>query len=115
MNNIFKKGLILGGILAAAAAVGLALSKEAQELSEDLQKDFKVLIKNLKKNLGQLEDVTKDNFDDLVNNVVEEYTKKKALTEDAKQRLIKALQANWQDFESEYLDKQAEDDIKKQK
>lgn len=103
MKNKFKKGLILGGLLAAGAAVGFAMSKEGQQLSEDLQKDLKPLAKHLKKNLHQMQDVTKEKFDESVVAVVEEYAAKKEMAIDAKKSLIKALQAKWHEMEEEYL------------
>ena len=49
MENKFKKGMILGGLLAVAAAVGFVLTKDGRQLSEDLQGDLKDLAKQLKK------------------------------------------------------------------
>ncbi len=102
MENKFKKGLILGGLLAVGVAVGFAMTKEGKELTEELQKDLKVLAKKLKKNLNQLEDVTKENFDELVGSVVEEYAAKKEMASDAKKSLIGALQKKWHEMEEEY-------------
>jgi gas vesicle protein len=103
MKNTFKKGLILGGLLSVGAAIGFAMSKGGQELTEELQKDLKALAKHLKKNLHQMEDVTKEGFGDLVTGIVEEYAKKKELAIDAKNTLIKALQSKWHEMEEEYL------------
>lgn len=103
MENIFKKGLILGGLLTAAAAVGFAMSKDGQELSEELQKDLKSLAKHLKKSLHKLKDVTKEGFNELVTNVVGEYAEKRELTNESKKSLMTALQAKWHEMEEEYL------------
>ncbi len=103
MKNTFKKGLILGGILAAGAVIGLSFTHEGQELTEELKKDLKSLAKKLKKNLHQLEDVTKDNFDELVTKIVDEYAAKKELALDAKDSLIAALRSQWHQMEEEYL------------
>jgi len=103
MENKFKKGIILGGLLAVGAVIGFAMTKEGKELTEELQKDLKTLAKHLKKDLSNMEDVTKENFDELVNSVVEKYTEKKELATDAKELLIKALQAKWHEMETEYL------------
>jgi len=113
MENKFKKGLILGGLLAIGAAVGFAMTKDGQELTEDFQKDLKALAKHLKKNLSQLEDVTKESYDELVNTMVEEYAKKKELVDDAKKSLVAALQAKWHEMEEEYLVAKDEENIKK--
>lgn len=103
MENKFKKGLILGGLLAVGAVVGLAINKQGQELTEELQKDFKTLSKHLKNSLHRLEDATKESFGQLAVTAVEEYAKKKELANDAKKKLIIALQAKWQEMEEEYL------------
>ena len=113
MENKFKKGLILGGLLAVGAAIGFAMTKEGQKLTEELQKDLKTLAKHLKKNLHQLEDVTKENFDELAANTVEEYAKKKELASEAKKSLITALQAKWHEMEEEYLAEKDEENTKK--
>lgn len=113
MENKFKKGLILGGLLAVGAAIGFALTKPGQELSEELQKDLKTLAKHLKKGLHNLEDVTKESFDTLVATVVEEYAKKKEMASDAKKALVNALEEKWQEMEAEYRAEQDEETTKK--
>ncbi|MEK7643781.1 MAG: hypothetical protein AAB390_00570 [Patescibacteria group bacterium] len=112
MENKFKKGLILGGLLAAGAAIGLAMTKGGKELSEELQKDLKTLARHLKKGLHNLDDVTKESFDTLVATIVEEYSKKKELAIDTKKALVDALEEKWQEMEIEYL---AEKDYKGEK
>ncbi len=115
MENKFKKGLILGGILAAVAAVGFVInkSKEGQQLTEELQKDLKTLAKDVRKSLNKLEDVTKEDYKELVNTIVEDYTQKKELVNDAKNVLITSLQAMWQEMEEEYLADKEDEKIKK--
>jgi gas vesicle protein len=113
MENKFKKGLILGGLLAAAAAIGFSMTKDGKELNEELQKDLKTLVKHLKKNLSDLQDVSKESFNDMVNTVVEEYTKKKELATDTKEKLISVLQSKWKEMEEEYLSDK--EDIKSKK
>lgn len=103
MKNKFKKGLILGGLLAVGAAVGFAMTKEGKAISDDLQKDMKTLAKNLKNNLHELEDVTKERYDTLVAKVVGEYAKNKELIGEAKEKLIAAFQDKWREMETAYL------------
>lgn len=112
MENKFQKGLILGGLLAVAAAVGFAMSEKGQELTEELQKDLKTLAKDLKKKLHKMEDVTKESFDHLVTAIVEEYAKKKELAVEAKKSLIAALQAKWHEMEAESLVEKDEENSK---
>src|SRR3989339_248371 len=109
MENKFKKGLILGGLLTAGAVLGFINSKAGKELAEDAQNDLKVLAKHLKNSLHKLEDVTKERFDELATATVEEYAKNRQLANDVKETLTTALRAKWQDMEEEYLtDKEEE-------
>lgn len=105
MENKFKKGLILGGLLAGLAAIGLAMTKEGQVLTEELQKDLKPLANHLKKNLHKLDDVTKDDFNNLVTTLVDEYAAKHKTTNDVKQILISTLQKKWHEMEAELTEK----------
>ncbi|OGH95033.1 MAG: hypothetical protein A2538_05120 [Candidatus Magasanikbacteria bacterium RIFOXYD2_FULL_41_14] len=113
MKNKFKKGLILGGLLAVGAAAKFVMSKEGQDLTEDLQKDLKTLAKHLKSNLHELEDVTKERYNELVAGVVEEYAKNKELIGDAKDKLVTALQDKWQEMEEAYLEEEKKIEKKK--
>lgn len=113
MKNVFKKGLILGGLLAAAAAMGFSMNHEGKQLTEELQKELRTLAKQLKKNLHRMHDVTEENFDELATTIVEEYSKKKALANDEKEALIAALQAKWHEMEEEYLSDQEEVETEK--
>lgn len=112
MKNKFKKGLILGGLLAAGAVLGFAMSRDGKKLTEKLQKDLKPLAKHLKTNLHELQDITKESFNKLAATAVEEYAKKKKLATDDKKALITALQAKWQEMEKEYLADQAKNKAK---
>lgn len=103
MENKFKKGLILGGLLSIAAAVGIFMNKEGSTLSKDLQQNLKDLAKHLKKNLHQLEDITKESYDALVADVIEEFAMKKIIANDSKKSLTSSLQAMWKEMEIEYL------------
>lgn len=102
MKNTFKKGLILGGILALGAAVGFMTTKSGQEMSEELQKDLKALSKKLRKQLYTLEDVTKEHFDELVSVLVDEFAKDHALAVNAKNQLLAALDETWIEMEAAY-------------
>lgn len=110
MENKFKKGFILGGILAVIAAVGLTKTKEGQNLTDELQNDLKMLVKHLKKNLHKSEDITRESFEDLVSTVVEEYAKTKKLTIEAKDALINNLKSKWTEMEDEYMSEHDKED-----
>ncbi|MDD3302418.1 MAG: hypothetical protein PHN31_02605 [Candidatus Gracilibacteria bacterium] len=102
MENKFRKGLILGGILAVATVIGVAINKDGKGIADDLKEDFKSIVKNLKKNLNKLEDVSKEDFAKMVNTVVEDYCKTKKITDEAKNSIISALNNKWNEMEEEY-------------
>ncbi len=111
MENKFKKGLILGGLLAVGAAVGFAFTKPGQELLENVQDDAKMLAKKIKKALHKMEDVTKETYDNLVETVVEEYATKKELAIDVKNALVDTLRREWHAMEEQYQDLKADEEI----
>ncbi len=102
MDNVFKKGLVVGGMLAAVAVAGFAMSKPGQNLAEDMQADLKELAKILKKKLQAMQDVSQEIYDKTADGVVAEYAAQKQIAGDAKQHLTAALQAMWGDMEAEY-------------
>lgn len=102
MENKFKKGLLLGGLLAGATLVGLAMSKKGVALSDELQKEVQALTKKIKKQLAKLEDITQKDFDELVVKVVDEYAEAKAWVAESKETIIAALQDMWQEMEEDY-------------
>lgn len=99
---MFKKGIIIGGLLATAAALGYAMSKEGRELTKELKEDLKPLVRRLKKNINKLQDVTKEELDGLVDSLVDEYAKKKEISDDSKRTLVQTLKSRWYDMDKEY-------------
>ncbi len=102
MENIFRKGLILGGLLALGTVAGLTLTKPGQELTAELQADFDVLLKTLQKKLYKLEHVTAESYKALVETVVEDFAAQKELVAESRLALTQKLQALWADMEQEY-------------
>ncbi len=109
MENRFKKGLLLGALLAGVAVAGLLKTQAGQDLAEDLKEDAKKIGRKVKRRLADLEDVTRDKYDEIVEKVVEEYTKTKELAADAKKQLVGALRKKWDEVEKEYEDAKDED------
>ena len=81
----------IGGLLVSAAAAGFAMSKEGRECT-----------KKLKENIGKLRDVTKDDFDELVATLVDEYAKKKEINDDSKKKVVKALKSKWDEIKVKF-------------
>lgn len=102
MQNKFRKGLLLGGILTTLAIAGLAMTKGGTELSEELQDVLKALTKKVKKSLSDMEDITEEKYDELVDSVVSEYNRKRNWANDAKKSLTSALQEKWNEMEEAY-------------
>ena len=102
MENKFRKGIILGGLLTLATIIGVVINNDWKEISDDLKEDFKSIVMKLKKSLHKLEDVTKEDYSKIVNTVVEEYSKTKEITKESKDSLISALNNKWNEMEEEY-------------
>lgn len=102
MDNAFKKGMILGGML-SALAVGSVMSKPGQALAEDLRADAEALAADVKKRLAALQDVTKSVFDETVAAVIAEYAEQKKMAAAAKEHLAAAFEALWSEMEEESL------------
>ncbi|MFA5249717.1 MAG: hypothetical protein WC397_04275 [Candidatus Paceibacterota bacterium] len=110
MNNKFKKGLILGGLL-TAIVVGLTRTERGKKIAEEFQEESKMLAGRIKKRLADFEDITKENFEDLVDLIVNEYAEKKELAADAKDSIVKALKEKWLEMEEEYLSDKDKEEI----
>lgn len=108
--NVFKKGLLLGGLLAAAAAFGYSISKEGKELSEEAQNNLKVLAKKVKNKLHTVDDISQERFRELVSTIVEEYAEKKKLATEVKTELVSALSGMWKSMESDYLSEKEDEE-----
>jgi ElaB/YqjD/DUF883 family membrane-anchored ribosome-binding protein len=101
MDNKFRKGVILGGLLATAALVGITITRKKTVLDKDLQADLKNLVKTVKKNLADMEDITRDKYNEIVEKAVAEYSKKRKMAKEAQMNLMEALQEKWDEMEEE--------------
>ncbi len=104
MDNKFKKGLLLGGILGAAALLGFTMTKKGKKFEETVhqkvQDQFKEVTNELKKRLSELQDITQAKFNSLVETIVKEFAKKKALALDIQKNFIQSLQDQWTEVET---------------
>lgn len=105
MENKFTNGLIFGGLLMVVTAVIFGMSKEGRQLTKKLKKDFNQMTMHAKENLGTLRDVTKEDFDELIITLVEEYGSKKKINDDSKKKIIKELKSKWEEIKEEYENK----------
>jgi hypothetical protein len=107
MENKFKKGLILGGLLMVVAAVACAMSKKGREFTEELKEDLEPMARHLSKNLKRLRNTAKDDFEELVTTLVEEYAKNKEMSIGLKNKLMNELKSKWYEIEEEYLNQKS--------
>ena len=94
----FKKGLILGGLL-GAAAMWLGKTPEGKEFRAKLAAHLDPLFAELKTSLKQLEGPTREMYEALVERAVAEYASKRELALEMKQALIKNLKKKWKEVE----------------
>jgi gas vesicle protein len=105
MNNDCAKGFIWGSLLTAVAgAVAFfALSKDGKELTGKLKEEVRQKSLDLKDKFGRLRTVTKEDFEELVTILVDEYAKKKELNEETKNRISRFLKAKWSEIKEDII------------
>lgn len=96
----FNKGLLLGGLL-GAAAMWLNVTPQGKAMRAKLAAHLQPLYEQLKASIKQLEGPTKEMYDALVERAVEEYAAKKELATDMKNMLVKQLKKKWYELEKE--------------
>lgn len=102
MENKFKKGLLLGGILGVASIIGYVVKKHGPEITEEIQDELKTISKKVKKKLMEMEDVSKEKFSEMVQQVTEEYGEKKHLPEKIKELVKTMVLEKWTEMEHAY-------------
>jgi hypothetical protein len=70
-------------------------------------------VAQLQKKAGDLADVTKEKYEELVERMATEFAEKKELALDAKDKLIKQLKAKWSDYEVDTLYRELKKSFKK--
>jgi hypothetical protein len=85
---------------------GRALGKKIAEYADELYQE-------LQKKAGDLADVTKEKYEELVERMATEFAEKKELALDAKDKLIKQLKAKWSDYEVDTLYRELKKSFKK--
>lgn len=99
MGN-FKRGLLFGGLL-GAAAMWLNATPKGKEMRAKLLAHLEPLYNELKVSIKQLDGPTKEMYNALVERAVEEYGAKKELADDMKMILVKRLKKKWAGLEKE--------------
>lgn len=99
MGN-FKRGLLFGGLL-GAAAMWLNATPKGREMRAKLLAHLEPLYNELKASIKQLDGPTKEMYNALVERAVEEYGAKKELADDIKMILVKRLKKKWAGLEKE--------------
>lgn len=96
----FKKGFLLGGLI-GAGLVWLNATPKGKEMRAKIATHLEPLFAELKVSLKQLEGPTKEMYDALVERAVEEYARKKELTDDLKYMLVRELKKRWSKLQKE--------------
>ncbi len=98
MDKAFGKGVLLGTVLGAATAVGVALSKNGGQLGEELESAFEQVKRQVKKQLADVKDVTQEKYDEVVETAVGAYAEKKQLAKQAQRSLERKMRGLWKEF-----------------
>ncbi len=96
----FKKGLVIGGAI-GAFITWLNVTPKGKELRSKIMEHTDALYGQLKESIEQLDGPTKEMYDALVERAVAEYSAKKDLAVDVKNRVIKELKKRWERIEKD--------------
>ena len=101
-KNLFK-GLIAG--LAIGGTLGILLApKSGKQVRHDLKKAYRSTSKDIAKRIGNIEDISKAQYEQIVDAVVNEYKKLDPITKEQLLSLRTLLQNKW----VEIVDKKSE-------
>jgi gas vesicle protein len=93
-------GMLIGAAIGVASAVFLQ-SKKGKELTKDLQKKVAALQKKIMKELEDVEDMTKEKYEQLVDRVVEHYVKTQEIVKKEIPEVKKSLMGAWKTVEKQ--------------
>lgn len=98
----------VGAGLAAGAALGLALglflqSRKGKQLTKDAQKNVKVLQKQVMKQLAGVQDITKEKYEEVVDQVLSFYEKGKDVAKKELPEVRAYLMGRWKEIKG-YLE-----------
>ena len=101
-----KQSSHLGAGLAAGAILGLAAglfmqSRKGKELTKDAQKRAMALQKQVMKKLKEGQELTKEKYEEVVDHVIDYYTKSKQLAKKEVPQARKFLMSRWKGIEAE--------------
>jgi len=104
-----KQSSHLGAGVAAGAIIGLAAglflqSRKGKELTKDARKKAMVLEKQVMKRIGQAGEMTKEVYEEIVEDVVKYYGKSKDLAAKEIPEVRKFLMSRWKDVEKAMKD-----------
>jgi gas vesicle protein len=110
--NSKKTASRVGAGLAAGAALGLALglflqSRKGKALTKDAQKNAKLLQKQVMKKLANVEDITKEKYEEVVDQVLGFYEKGKDVATKELPEVRSYLMGRWKEIKG-YLEDQSD-------
>lgn len=93
-------GMLIGAAVGVAAAVFLQ-SKKGKELTKDLQKKIAALQKKISRELEDVQEMTKEGYEELVDRIVEYYVKTKDIAKKEIPEVKKSLMGSWKTVEKQ--------------
>lgn len=104
MNSNLKKGLVTGGIV-GGVLTGLFMSKKGKELRGEAMKYATELYHELEKKAEHLTELSQEKYDELVELLVKEFSKKKEMAEELKDQVVADLKDRWEHVQIDGLAK----------
>jgi gas vesicle protein len=96
----FKKGLLVGGAV-GAFLTWLNVTPKGKELRSKMLVHADALYGQLKESIEQLDGPTKEMYEALVERAVAEYSGKKDMATDMKNKLVKELKKRWDSLQKD--------------
>jgi gas vesicle protein len=98
----FKKGLLIGGLL-AGVLVAFGMSKKGKELREKVLEYSEDLYNEVRRRALEWGETTREAYDEIVGRVGEEFARRKGMALEMKNTLVERLKEKWDEFQVDML------------
>lgn len=102
---------LIAGLVAGVAAGLFLRSEKGQGMTEEAKRRAKRLQRELWRKLREVKELSKEKYEEIVNDLVIQYTQTKALAENELKRLKEYLMDQWDDVREQLKEYEEEDEI----
>jgi gas vesicle protein len=102
MDKTFKKGLVFGGILGSAIAL-FASSEKGKQIGKELREELEEVYDDVRERALKLSALTRENYEKIVDSLVSEFSERKNIGENIRDKIISELKSRYHDIQIYYL------------